>query len=119
MAAPVGEARSLTDTVDGYTLLQHRAPQLARGAGGRVALVVPHDLNHAAGVAHRRTVLYPGRRYAAGAPGMAHRPDLLSAVYGVTVTILPHPHRHAPLVLTLPAQLLNPLQEPGYVRTDT
>jgi iron complex transport system ATP-binding protein len=94
---------------------QHRALQLARAvaANGGAALVVLHDLNLAALYADRIAVLHEGRLRACGEPWAALRPDLLSAVYGVAVTVLPHPHLDAPLVLTLPAQLPDQLQEHG------
>jgi iron complex transport system ATP-binding protein len=99
---------------------QHRVLQLARAvtANGGAALVVLHDLNLAAMYADRIALLHEGRLRACGEPWATLRADLLSAVYGVRVIVLPHPHSGGPLVLTCPDQMYANHEERCYALTD-
>lgn len=83
---------------------QHRVLQLARRAAdqGGAALIVLHDVNLAALYANRIGVMQQGRLRAIGAPWDVLRADLLSDVYGVPITVQPHPRTATPLVLSLP-----------------
>ncbi len=81
---------------------QHAALRLARATArtGGAAIIVLHDLNLAAAYADRIGVLHQGRLVAVGAPWDVLRSELLSDIYGVAVTVHPHPHTGAPLLLT-------------------
>ncbi|WP_298406855.1 heme ABC transporter ATP-binding protein [uncultured Chloroflexus sp.] len=83
---------------------QHRILQLARRAAdqGGAALIVLHDVNLAALYADRIGVMHQGRLHAIGSPWDVLRADLLSDVYGVPITVQPHPRAATPLVLSLP-----------------
>lgn len=83
---------------------QHAALRLARATAqtGGAAIIVLHDLNLAAAYADRIGVLHQGRLVTIGAPWDVLRSELLSNVYGVMVTIHPHPHTGTPLLLTFP-----------------
>lgn len=85
---------------------QHIVLRLARktASSGGAAVVVLHDLNLAAGYADRIGILHQGRLVAIGAPWDVLRPEILSDVYGVTVTVLPNPHTGAPLLVVFPDQ---------------
>jgi len=71
---------------------------------GATALAVLHDLNLAALYADRIGLLHQGRLLAIGTPWEVLRAPLLSEMYNVAVTIVPHPQADAPLVLVVPAQ---------------
>ncbi|MCS7291191.1 MAG: heme ABC transporter ATP-binding protein [Roseiflexus sp.] len=83
---------------------QHAALRLARATAqtGGAAIIVLHDLNLAAAYANRVGILHQGRLIAIGAPWDVLRSELLSDVYGVAVTVYPHPHTGTPLLLTFP-----------------
>ncbi|HEY5639857.1 MAG TPA: ABC transporter ATP-binding protein [Dehalococcoidia bacterium] len=65
---------------------------------GKAVLAVVHDLTLAAHYCDRLIVLDAGRPRAEGAPGDVLRPELLREVYGVSVTIVPHPQTGRPVV---------------------
>jgi iron complex transport system ATP-binding protein len=50
-------------------------------------VVVLHDLEHAAWLAHRVAVLHRGRLYAAGAPRACLVPETLRDVFGVEARV--------------------------------
>ncbi|WP_232280102.1 heme ABC transporter ATP-binding protein [Roseiflexus castenholzii] len=91
---------------------QHAALRLARAIArtGGAAIIVLHDLNLAAAYADRIGILYQGRLVAMGAPWDVLRPDLLSEVYRVPVSVVPHPYTGAPLLLTIPDSLTSDRQ---------
>lgn len=51
--------------------------------------VVLHDLEHAAGLAHRVAVLHRGRLYDVGPPARCITPEMLRDVFGVEATVTP------------------------------
>jgi len=65
---------------------------------GKAVLAVVHDLTLAAHYCDRLVVLRAGRVAAKGAPGEVLTPELLRAVYGVPVAIVPHPQTGRPVV---------------------
>ncbi len=80
---------------------QELVMQIAREcalAGGTVLAVV-HDLNLAAGYAHRLAVLSHGRLVACGTPTEVLTEALLTDVFEHPITVLKHPLRDCPLVL--------------------
>jgi iron complex transport system ATP-binding protein len=66
---------------------------------GKAVLAVVHDLTLAAHYCDRIIVLKGGRIVGEGAPGDVLQPDLLSKVYGVPVTVMPHPETGRPVVV--------------------
>lgn len=79
--------------------LLHIAQDLAR-TGKVGVLAVLHDLNLAARWCDRLLLLAKGRMLAMGTPADVLTPPALEAAYGVTATVLPHPHEASrPLVL--------------------
>ena len=66
---------------------------------GRAVLCVVHDLNLAAAYADRVAVMAAGRLAAVGPPSVVLTAELLSAVYGYPLDVVPHPRRPCPLVL--------------------
>ncbi len=83
---------------------QHAALCLARATAhkGGAAIIVLHDLNLAAAYADRIGLLHQGRLVAIGVPWEVLRAEVLSDVYGIPVTVCPHPHTGVPLLLTFP-----------------
>jgi iron complex transport system ATP-binding protein len=71
---------------------------LLRGSGLTV-LVVLHDLNLAAATCDRLGVLSDGSLVAAGTPHEVLTVDLIERVFGVTPTLVSHPHTGAPQLL--------------------
>ncbi len=65
---------------------------------GKAVLAVVHDLTLAAHYCDRLIVLSAGCVRAEGAPADVLRPELLSDVYGVAVTVIPHPDTGRPVV---------------------
>jgi len=70
-------------------------------AGGAGVLTVLHDLNLAARHADRVGVMDRARLVEVGPTAEVLRADLLSAVYGHPVAVVPHPYADCPLVLPL------------------
>ncbi|MCH7483628.1 MAG: hypothetical protein IIA90_00590, partial [Chloroflexi bacterium] len=68
------------------------------GSAGKAVLAVVHDLTLAAHYCDRLVVLKEGRVSAEGAPADVLRPELLRDVYGVPVTVIPHPETGRPVV---------------------
>lgn len=68
------------------------------GSAGKAVLAVVHDLTLAAHYCDRLIVLSAGRVSAEGAPADVLRPELLREVYGVPVTVVPHPETGRPVV---------------------
>ncbi|MCI0783488.1 MAG: ABC transporter ATP-binding protein [Chloroflexi bacterium] len=65
---------------------------------GKAVLAVVHDLTLAAHYCDRLVMLSAGSVSAEGAPEDVLRPELLSEVYGVPVTVIPHPDTGRPVV---------------------
>ncbi len=65
---------------------------------GKAVLAVVHDLTLAAHYCDRLIVLSAGHVCGEGAPADVLRPDLLRDVYGVPVTVIPHPQTGRPVV---------------------
>ncbi len=68
------------------------------GSAGKAVLAVVHDLTLAAHYCDRLVVLKAGRVCAEGVPADVLRPELLRDVYGVPVTVIPHPETGRPVV---------------------
>ena len=68
------------------------------GSAGKAVLAVVHDLTLAAHYCDRLIVLSAGRVCGEGAPVDVLRPELLREVYGVPVTVIPHPETGRPVV---------------------
>ncbi|MCH8050879.1 MAG: ABC transporter ATP-binding protein [Chloroflexi bacterium] len=68
------------------------------GSAGKAVLAVVHDLTLAAHYCDRLVMLNAGRVAAEGAPADVLRPELLRDVYGVAVTVIPHPETGRPVV---------------------
>ena len=64
-------------------------------------LGVFHDLNLAAQYCDRIILLKDGRVFAAGAPAAVITSDVLRAVYGIEMCVLPHPRNHLPVALIM------------------
>lgn len=69
---------------------------------GLPTLVALHDLNLAARYCDRLCLLDAGRAVATGSPAQVLTPERISAVYGVTATVLDHPSADCPLVVLSP-----------------
>lgn len=80
---------------------QHRILRVMRRLAGddKAVVGVMHDLNAAARYADRLVLMDRGRAVAAGGADEVLRADLLSAVYGEPVRVVPHPFHGGPLVL--------------------
>ncbi len=66
---------------------------------GKAVLAVVHDLTLAAHYCDRLVVLKAGAVAAEGSSADVLRPELLSDVYGVPVTVIPHPETGRPVVV--------------------
>ena len=62
------------------------------------ALAIFHDLNLAAQYCGELVLLHQGQITAQGPPDRVLTPPMLRQVYGVDVTVMPHPHNGLPLV---------------------
>lgn len=69
----------------------------AKGAG---VLAVLHDLNLAAQFADRMVVLRDGHQLASGCPQAVLTPGTIRAAFDFSATVLPHPSRSCPLVVS-------------------
>lgn len=68
------------------------------GSAGKAVLAVVHDLTLAAHYCDRLIMLNAGSVCGEGAPADVLRPELLRDVYGVPVTVIPHPETGRPVV---------------------
>ncbi|XVQ06765.1 ABC transporter ATP-binding protein [Spirillospora sp. CA-255316] len=76
---------------------------------GLTVLVVLHDLNLAAAVCDRIGVLSQGRLVKAGTPWNVLTPGTVADVFGVEVTVVPHPLSGSPqLLYSLPLERPSP-----------
>ncbi|HEY5625739.1 MAG TPA: ABC transporter ATP-binding protein [Dehalococcoidia bacterium] len=89
----IGHQGAVLDLVRGFA----RRASLD-GSPGKAVLAVVHDLTLAAHYCDRLIVLSGGTVVAEGAPEGVLRPELLRAVYGVPVTVVPHPETGRPVV---------------------
>lgn len=71
----------------------------SRAAGGAAVVVVLHDLNLAAALADRITLLDAGRVSATGTPVEVLTAERLGAVYRQPVELIPHPASGIPIIL--------------------
>jgi iron complex transport system ATP-binding protein len=80
---------------------QHLAMRLLReqARGGCGVVAVLHDLDLAAAYADRLVLMAGGHVVAAGAIEEVLRADLLEAVFGIPMLVIPHPSRPTPVVL--------------------
>lgn len=81
---------------------QIQVMELARRLKNERALAILgvfHDLNLAAQYCDRIVLLKDGRVFAAGAPASVITADILRAVYGIEMCVLPHPRNHLPAAL--------------------
>ena len=69
----------------------------AKGAG---VLAVLHDLNLAAQFADRIIVLRDGHQVASGCPHAVLTPGIIEAAFAFSATVMPHPSRACPLVVS-------------------
>jgi len=63
--------------------------------------VILHDINLAAAHSDRLLLLSAGRAMATGTPSEVLTGERLSSVYRQPMTVVDHPHRNCPLVLTV------------------
>ena len=66
---------------------------------GCAVLVVLHDVNLLAGIAHQLLVLSAGKQVVCGAPDEVLTPELFSKVFNTDVMVQAHPNRGHPLVI--------------------
>ena len=62
--------------------------------------MVLHDLNLAAQYADRILLLDGGRQVAVGSPNEVLQAEVIEAVYGMPISVMPHPNLPCPLVVT-------------------
>ena len=68
---------------------------------GTALVVILHDINLAAAHSDRIMLLSEGRSIASGPPAEVLSGERLSSVYRQPMTVVDHPHRDCPLVLTV------------------
>lgn len=85
-------ALDLAHQLDVLALVQRLSHE--RGLG---IVVVLHDVNMAARFCDEIVALHSGRLVARGTPEQIVRPDILQAIYGVEVGVMPHPKGRWPL----------------------
>lgn len=80
---------------------QHQTLKIARrfAANGAAVLIILHDLNLAAQYADRVLILKNGKISAFGAPGKVFTPPIIHEAFGVTVSVIEHPHFGCPLIV--------------------
>lgn len=80
---------------------QHATLKIAMrfAAEGAAVLIILHDLNLAAQYADRVLILKDGRVSAVGAPETVLTPDAIHAAFGVSVSVIKHPHFDCPLIV--------------------
>ena len=80
---------------------QHHILSVARAFAARDVgvLVVLHDLNLAAQYADTALLLDRGREIAAGIPAEVLQDHIVEEVYGIPITVIPHPHKPCPLIV--------------------
>ena len=80
---------------------QHAAMRLLReqARAGCGVLAVLHDLDLAAAYADRLVLMAAGRVAAAGSTAEVLRADVLEAVFGIPMLVIPHPRRPHPVVV--------------------
>nr|WP_255476614.1 ATP-binding cassette domain-containing protein [Geminicoccus flavidas] len=71
--------------------------ELAHAEAGLTVIVVLHDINMAVRTCDRLIALKSGQLIAEGPPAAIMRPEVLRAIYGLDMGILPHPTRGEPL----------------------
>lgn len=81
---------------------QHHTLETFRqfAANGAGVLAVLHDLNLAAQFADRMVVLRDGHQLASGCPHDVLTPGIIEAAFGFPATVMPHPSRPCPLVVS-------------------
>lgn len=85
-------ALDIAHQVDVLALVQRMSRQR-----GLTVIAVLHDINMAARYCDYLVALRQGRLIAQGASGELMRPEVLEAVYGIPMGILPHPHHPIPV----------------------
>jgi iron-chelate-transporting ATPase len=85
-------ALDLSHQVEVLTLVR----QLSHQAGLGIVVVL-HDVNMAARFCDEIVALHSGRLVARGTPEQIVRPDILRAIYGIEVGVMPHPDGGRPL----------------------
>jgi iron-chelate-transporting ATPase len=85
-------ALDLSHQVEVLTLVR----QLSHQAGLGIVVVL-HDVNMAARFCDEIVALHSGRLVARGTPQQIVRPDILRAIYGIEVGVMPHPEGGRPL----------------------
>ena len=80
---------------------QHHILSVARAFADREVgvLVVLHDLNLAAQYADTALLLDRGREIATGIPSDVLQDHIVEEVYGIPITVIPHPHKPCPLIV--------------------
>lgn len=68
---------------------------------GTAIVVILHDINLAAAHSDRIMLLNAGKSVATGTPSEVFTGERLSSVYRQPMTVIDHPHRDCPLVLTV------------------
>ena len=81
---------------------QHHTLETFKQFAGRGAglLAVLHDLNLAAQFADRIVVLRDGYQLASGCPNAVLTPGIIQAAFAFSATVMPHPLRAGPLVVS-------------------
>jgi iron complex transport system ATP-binding protein len=69
--------------------------------GGTAIIVILHDINLAAAHSDRIMLLSAGQGIATGSPSEVLTGERLTSVYRQPMTVVDHPHRDCPLVLTV------------------
>ncbi len=98
-AAPVVLLDEPTDSLDlGHADLV-MAAAAEEASSGRIVITSSHDLNVAAKYATSMVLLHKGRIIRAGSPADVLDADLLSEIYAIGVTVIPHPETGLPIVI--------------------